>query len=135
MQLANLYLIKLYSYSDTLFNLTRHVTVQGLEYRWVQTGKLVADGPITALSWNLEGTRLLTGGKILQLWHQASLYQDDSQREILFLFSLSIRDALYSRFKWYYQCSRTTLVLISDLNYEVVIWDDLEHLHTRLGSG
>ncbi|XP_039758479.1 dmX-like protein 2 isoform X1 [Pararge aegeria] len=54
-------------------------TTHGLEYRWVQTGKLVADGPITALSWNLEGTRLLTGGKILQLWHQASLYNDDSQ--------------------------------------------------------
>ncbi|XP_063894834.1 dmX-like protein 2 isoform X4 [Helicoverpa armigera] len=54
-------------------------TTHGLEYRWVQTGKLVADGPITALSWNLEGTRLLTGGKLLQLWHQASLYQDDSQ--------------------------------------------------------
>ncbi|CAH2982214.1 unnamed protein product [Chilo suppressalis] len=54
-------------------------TTHGLEYRWVQTGKLLADGPITALSWNLEGTRLLTGGKILQLWHQASLYQDDSQ--------------------------------------------------------
>ncbi|XP_063539585.1 dmX-like protein 2 [Cydia strobilella] len=54
-------------------------TTHGLEYRWVQTGKLNADGPITALSWNLEGTRLLTGGKILQLWHQASLYQEDSQ--------------------------------------------------------
>ncbi|XP_037874527.1 dmX-like protein 2 isoform X1 [Bombyx mori] len=54
-------------------------TTHGLEYRWVQTGKFVADGPITALSWNLEGTRLLTGGKVLQLWHQASLYQDDSQ--------------------------------------------------------
>ncbi|CAH0724979.1 unnamed protein product, partial [Brenthis ino] len=54
-------------------------TTHGLEYRWVQTGKLVAEGPITALSWNLEGTRLLTGGKLLQLWHQASLYQDDSQ--------------------------------------------------------
>ncbi|KAL0821029.1 hypothetical protein ABMA28_005673 [Loxostege sticticalis] len=54
-------------------------TTHGLEYRWVQTGKLLADGPITALSWNLEGTRLLTGGKILQLWHQASLYQEDSQ--------------------------------------------------------
>ena len=83
MQLINLCHIKLFSHSDSLFNWTRHVTVQGLEYRWVQTGKLVADGPITALSWNLEGTRLLTGGKILQLWHQASLYQDDSQRKII----------------------------------------------------
>lgn len=54
-------------------------TTHGLEYRWVQTGKLVADGPITALSWNLEGTRLLTGGRLLQLWHQSTLYQDDSQ--------------------------------------------------------
>ncbi|CAB3262614.1 unnamed protein product [Arctia plantaginis] len=36
-------------------------TTHGLEYRWVQTGKLVADGPITALSWNLEGTRATHG--------------------------------------------------------------------------
>ncbi|XP_044575804.1 dmX-like protein 2 isoform X2 [Cotesia glomerata] len=41
-----------------------------LEYRWVQTGTLLTDSTITSLSWNLEGTRLLTGGELLQLWHQ-----------------------------------------------------------------
>ncbi|KAJ8668951.1 hypothetical protein QAD02_000210 [Eretmocerus hayati] len=41
-----------------------------LEYRWVQTGSLQTDSHISSLSWNLEGTRLLTGGELLQLWHQ-----------------------------------------------------------------
>lgn len=42
----------------------------GLEYKWVQTGSLQANSHISSLSWNLEGTRLLTGGSILQLWHE-----------------------------------------------------------------
>nr|CAD7407147.1 unnamed protein product [Timema cristinae] len=41
-----------------------------LDYRWVQTGTLQIESHITSLSWNLEGTRLLTGGQELQLWHQ-----------------------------------------------------------------
>ncbi|XP_053977801.1 dmX-like protein 2 isoform X6 [Hylaeus volcanicus] len=41
-----------------------------LEYRWVQTGSLQTESNISSLSWNLEGTRLLTGGELLQLWHQ-----------------------------------------------------------------
>ncbi|XP_024225203.1 dmX-like protein 2 isoform X2 [Bombus impatiens] len=41
-----------------------------LEYRWVQTGSLTTESNISSLSWNLEGTRLLTGGELLQLWHQ-----------------------------------------------------------------
>ncbi|XP_046412753.1 dmX-like protein 2 isoform X1 [Neodiprion fabricii] len=41
-----------------------------LEYRWVQTGSLQTDSHISSLSWNLEGTRILTGGELLQLWHQ-----------------------------------------------------------------
>jgi len=44
--------------------------LQQLEYRWVQTGSLQTESNITSLSWNLEGTRLLTGGELLQLWHQ-----------------------------------------------------------------
>nr|CAD7425060.1 unnamed protein product [Timema monikensis] len=43
---------------------------QQLDYRWVQTGTLQIESHITSLSWNLEGTRLLTGGQELQLWHQ-----------------------------------------------------------------
>ncbi|KAG8230550.1 hypothetical protein J437_LFUL008373, partial [Ladona fulva] len=41
-----------------------------LDYRWVQTGTLQTESHVTSLSWNLEGTRLLTGGGMLQLWHQ-----------------------------------------------------------------
>lgn len=41
-----------------------------LDYRWVQTGTLTTESSITSLSWNLEGTRLLTGGETLQMWHQ-----------------------------------------------------------------
>ncbi|XP_060524786.1 dmX-like protein 2 isoform X2 [Cylas formicarius] len=44
-------------------------SVHGLDYRWVQTGTLKTDSPIRALSWNLEGTRLLTAGDDVQLWH------------------------------------------------------------------
>ncbi|GLH09345.1 Rabconnectin, partial [Gryllus bimaculatus] len=41
-----------------------------LDYRWVQTGSLQTESHISSLSWNLEGTRLLTGGEILQMWRQ-----------------------------------------------------------------
>lgn len=44
--------------------------IQQLDYRWVQTGSWVTDSRISSLSWNLEGNRLLTGGNVLQLWHQ-----------------------------------------------------------------
>lgn len=51
-----------------------------LDYRWVQTGSLQTESHISSLSWNLEGTRLLTGGEILQLWHQhVALMEDDSE--------------------------------------------------------
>ena len=46
------------------------LVLQQLEYRWVQTGSLQTESNISSLSWNLEGTRLLTGGELLQLWHQ-----------------------------------------------------------------
>lgn len=51
-------------------------TSHGLEYRWVQTGTLQAASHISSLSWNLEGTRLLTGGIVLQLWHEKLSQQD-----------------------------------------------------------
>lgn len=35
----------------------------------MQTGSLTTDSPVRALSWNLEGTRLLTAGAQVQLWH------------------------------------------------------------------
>lgn len=54
-----------------------------MEYRWVQTGSLQTEFHITSLSWNLEGTRLLTGGELLQLWHQnIQPFHDDHRKFI-----------------------------------------------------
>ncbi|XP_042889042.1 dmX-like protein 2 isoform X6 [Penaeus japonicus] len=39
-----------------------------LDYRWIQTGVIEAESYINTMSWNLEGTRLLTAGDILQMW-------------------------------------------------------------------
>jgi len=32
---------------------------------------------VTSLSWNLEGTRLLTGGEVVQMWHQNVMPPED----------------------------------------------------------
>ncbi|XP_037932594.1 dmX-like protein 1 [Teleopsis dalmanni] len=40
--------------------------------RWVQTGSFLSHSLIITLSWNLEGTRLLTGGSTIQLWKEKS---------------------------------------------------------------
>ncbi|CAG9833364.1 unnamed protein product [Diabrotica balteata] len=51
--------------------------IKGLDYRWVQTGTLKTDSATRALSWNLEGTRLLTAGTYVQLWHLKSQADED----------------------------------------------------------
>ncbi|EDW66250.2 dmX-like protein 2 [Drosophila virilis] len=43
-----------------------------LDYRWVQTGSFTSHSNVVTLSWNLEGTRLLTGGTNIQLWKSKS---------------------------------------------------------------
>ncbi|XP_040162057.1 dmX-like protein 2 isoform X4 [Anopheles arabiensis] len=58
---------------------TERASTHGLEYKWVQTGSLQAASHISSLSWNLEGTRLLTGGTVLQLWHERLSKQDDDE--------------------------------------------------------
>ncbi|KFB47233.1 AGAP010490-PA-like protein [Anopheles sinensis] len=58
---------------------TDRASTHGLEYKWVQTGSLQASSHISSLSWNLEGTRLLTGGTVLQLWHERLSKQDDDE--------------------------------------------------------
>jgi len=40
--------------------------------RWVQTGSFTSQSSVVTLSWNLEGTRLLTGGTNIQLWKSKS---------------------------------------------------------------
>ncbi|CAG9822471.1 unnamed protein product [Phaedon cochleariae] len=52
--------------------LIHNTSAHGLDYRWVQTGTLKTDSPIRSLSWNLEGSRLLTAGAHVQLWHLKS---------------------------------------------------------------
>lgn len=66
--------------------------VQQLEYRWVQTGSLTTESNISSLSWNLEGTRLLTGGELLQLWHQniTPFQEEHSKSFSLLLFNLYV---------------------------------------------
>lgn len=56
-----------------------HAPQHGLEYKWVQTGCLQAASHISSLSWNLEGTRLLTGGIVLQLWNEKLNKQDEEE--------------------------------------------------------
>ncbi|KAG5878732.1 hypothetical protein JTB14_000166 [Gonioctena quinquepunctata] len=55
-------------------------STHGLDYRWVQTGTLKTDSPIRALSWNLEGTRLLTAGAHVQLWHLKSQNTEETEQ-------------------------------------------------------
>jgi hypothetical protein len=40
-----------------------------LNYKWIQTAAFETDQPPSVLSWNLEGTKLLTGSTSIQLWH------------------------------------------------------------------
>lgn len=39
-----------------------------LDYKWIQTAEIESSTPITVMSLNLEGTKLITGGTTLQLW-------------------------------------------------------------------
>ncbi|XP_035825075.1 dmX-like protein 2 [Aplysia californica] len=39
-----------------------------LDYRWFPTAELDADCYVRCLSWNVEGSRLLTGGEVIQIW-------------------------------------------------------------------
>ncbi|GFQ86690.1 dmX-like protein 1 [Trichonephila clavata] len=47
-----------------------------LDYQWVQTAVIKSEYQLQVLSWNLSGTRLLTGGSSIQLW-QLSVAADD----------------------------------------------------------
>ncbi|CAL1529694.1 unnamed protein product [Lymnaea stagnalis] len=43
-------------------------TGKKLDYRWFPTAELDADCYVDCLSWNVEGSRLLTGGEYIQIW-------------------------------------------------------------------
>ncbi|XP_022241502.1 dmX-like protein 2 isoform X2 [Limulus polyphemus] len=52
-----------------------------LDYHWVQTATINAECYVNVLSWNLEGTRLLIGGEIIQLWHLETCTEKDTIEE------------------------------------------------------
>ncbi|XP_059222460.1 dmX-like protein 2 [Stomoxys calcitrans] len=57
-----------------------------LDYRWVQTGSFNSHSHVITLSWNLEGTRLLTGGSTIQLWKEKSNeFTDDEPTSVKFV--------------------------------------------------
>ncbi|XP_055931190.1 dmX-like protein 2 isoform X2 [Argiope bruennichi] len=48
-----------------------------LDYQWVQTAVIKSEFQLQVLSWNLSGTRLLTGGSNIQLWQLSIAGEDD----------------------------------------------------------
>lgn len=57
----------------------------------MQTGSVTTDSPVRALSWNLEGTRLLTAGATVQLWH---LNQQEKDVDPKVIFTLGGSESL-----------------------------------------
>ena len=55
------------------------LTRQRLDYKWQQTATIDAASHVTSLSWNLEGTRLLTAGEVIQMWFCPDLEQQQQQ--------------------------------------------------------
>ncbi|KRT81148.1 WD40 domain-containing protein [Oryctes borbonicus] len=76
----------------------------GLDYRWVQTGTLRTDSPVRALSWNLEGTRLLTAGALVQLWHLYSQSTEHKEEPVKFTLGESIEDDKQDQEQAVWQC-------------------------------
>ncbi|RWS23024.1 DmX-like protein 2, partial [Leptotrombidium deliense] len=54
------------------------MSVHKLDYKWIQTAALEADCYVTVISWNLEGTKLLTGGTTVQMWHLLCFPEEDA---------------------------------------------------------
>ncbi len=48
------------------------VSEHRLDYSWIKTAEIEPNSAVSVLSWNIEGTRLLTGGVEIQLWQLAS---------------------------------------------------------------
>ncbi|XP_075752614.1 rabconnectin-3 alpha isoform X1 [Rhipicephalus microplus] len=48
--------------------LLQQISSHKLDYKWIQTAMIQMDYSVSVLSWNLEGTRLLTGGEWIQMW-------------------------------------------------------------------
>ncbi|XP_052281684.1 dmX-like protein 2 isoform X4 [Dreissena polymorpha] len=60
------YLHKLYVFEPA--PLIHHDSTHKLDYHWYQTAMFEADCLVQCLTWNLEGSKLLTGGEVMQMW-------------------------------------------------------------------
>jgi WD40 repeat protein len=58
-------------------------TEHKLNYKWIKTAVLQADCYVSVISWNLEGTKLLTGGSCIQLWHLVSTDKNGNTKDLL----------------------------------------------------
>ncbi|XP_037805529.1 dmX-like protein 2 [Lucilia sericata] len=85
-KIAAAYENKVYIFEPTpVLQTDKHYT-HFLDYRWVQTGSFVSHSHVITLSWNLEGTRLLTGGSTIQLWKEkSSEYTEDDSSGVKFV--------------------------------------------------
>lgn len=83
-KIAAAYEEKIYIFEPTPA-IPAHITSShNLDYRWVQTGQFHTASQVTSLSWNLEGTRLLTSGTSLQMWREKSQNTENEQISVKF---------------------------------------------------
>lgn len=54
-----------------------------LNYKWIKTAVVKADCYVSVISWNLEGTKLLTGGSCIQLWHLIGAADRNSNTDLI----------------------------------------------------
>ncbi|CAC5419370.1 DMXL [Mytilus coruscus] len=81
-KIAASYKSKVYIFEPT--PLLHHESTHKLDYQWYQTASFEAESLINCLSWNLEGSRLLTGGDVIQIWHLDHNQHDEENKSVKF---------------------------------------------------
>ncbi|CAG2198067.1 DMXL [Mytilus edulis] len=81
-KIAASYKSKVYIFEPT--PLLHHESTHKLDYQWYQTASFEAESLINCLSWNLEGSRLLTGGDVIQIWHLDHEQHDEENKGVKF---------------------------------------------------
>ncbi|KAL3867333.1 hypothetical protein ACJMK2_044544 [Sinanodonta woodiana] len=76
-KIAASYLSQVYIFEPT--PLLHHESSHKLDYHWYQTAKFEAECVINCLCWNLEGSRLLTAGEIMQAWQLVEALDEEQE--------------------------------------------------------
>ncbi|XP_071118494.1 dmX-like protein 2 isoform X1 [Haliotis cracherodii] len=64
-----------------------HESQHKLDYRWYKTATIETECFVNCLSWNMEGSKLLTGGEVIQIWqmsHRDPSEEDASSKRVQF---------------------------------------------------